>query len=147
MRRGRVEQIGTPQEIFEHPANAFVMDFLGNVNVFHGRVQGGRVRVGEMEVAVPEYAHADEQSATLYVRPHEREIDRTPGEAGGLEARVLHVNAAGSVAKVQLLVLESRANLSVELSRERLAELALASGEHVYVFPRRVRVFLPDYSI
>ena len=42
MNGGRVEQTGTPRQIFEHPANPFVMDFLGNVNVFHGRVQKGR---------------------------------------------------------------------------------------------------------
>src|SRR5207342_2230369 len=41
MNKGRVEQSGTPQEVFDHPANPFVMDFLGNVNVFHGRVQDG----------------------------------------------------------------------------------------------------------
>ena len=37
MNQGRVEQIGAPDEVFDHPANPFVMDFLGNVNVFHGR--------------------------------------------------------------------------------------------------------------
>src|SRR5262249_4228683 len=37
MNRGRIEQEGTPAEVFEHPVNGFVMDFLGNVNVFHGR--------------------------------------------------------------------------------------------------------------
>ena len=46
MNQGRIEQVGTPEEVFEHPANAFVMDFLGNVNVFHGRVQNGRARLG-----------------------------------------------------------------------------------------------------
>ena len=37
MNHGKIEQVGTPAEVFEKPANAFVMDFLGNVNVFHGR--------------------------------------------------------------------------------------------------------------
>src|SRR5438270_770699 len=54
MNRGRVEQIGTPQEIFDHPANAFVMDFLGNVNVFHGRIHDGKAFLGEAELAYPE---------------------------------------------------------------------------------------------
>ena len=49
MNHGRVEQVGTPQEVFEHPANPFVMDFLGNVNVFHGRVQNGRATLGPLE--------------------------------------------------------------------------------------------------
>src|SRR5439155_2909559 len=53
MRAGGVEQAGTPEEVFEHPANAFVMDFLGNVNVFHGRVQNGRAVAGSLEVDYP----------------------------------------------------------------------------------------------
>src|SRR4051794_3829714 len=80
MRAGRVEQSGTPQEIFEHPANAFVMDFLGNVNVFHGRVQNGRAHVGSVHLPYPDYPHAEEQKASVYVRPHELEIERSPTE-------------------------------------------------------------------
>ncbi|HEX6767050.1 MAG TPA: sulfate ABC transporter ATP-binding protein, partial [Polyangiaceae bacterium] len=57
MNEGRVEQIGTPAEVFEHPANAFVMDFLGNVNVFHGRVEKGKALVPGLEVEYPEYPH------------------------------------------------------------------------------------------
>src|SRR5262245_47692164 len=51
MSQGRIEQEGSPAEIFERPANPFVMDFLGNVNVFHGHVQDGRARLGNIEVA------------------------------------------------------------------------------------------------
>src|SRR6516225_3660280 len=80
MNRGRVEQIGTPQEIFEHPANAFVMDFLGNVNVFHARLENGKAKVGNTELPYPDYPHAEGRDAAVYVRPHELEIDRgSPG--------------------------------------------------------------------
>src|SRR5438270_3300663 len=74
MNEGRVEQSGAPAEVFEHPANAFVMDFLGNVNVFHGRVRAGVARLGGLEVEAPEHTHAEERPATGYVRPHEMEI-------------------------------------------------------------------------
>src|SRR5207247_6314520 len=57
MNHGRIEQTGSPEEIFEHPANPFVMDFLGNVNVFHGSVQNGRARLGSLEIAYPAYPH------------------------------------------------------------------------------------------
>ncbi len=50
MNQGRIEQNGAPDEVFAHPANAFVMDFLGNVNVFHGRTEDGRLRAGGFEV-------------------------------------------------------------------------------------------------
>ncbi|HZO05119.1 MAG TPA: sulfate ABC transporter ATP-binding protein, partial [Solirubrobacterales bacterium] len=59
MNEGKIEQVGTPAEVFEHPANAFVMDFLGNVNVFHGRVEGGKAVVSGLEVEYPEYPHGE----------------------------------------------------------------------------------------
>ena len=75
MNQGRIEQVGTPAEVFEHPANAFVMDFLGNVNVFHGRVERGKAIVPGLEVAYPDYPHAEGRDAAVYVRPHELEIE------------------------------------------------------------------------
>ena len=63
-------------EVFEHPANPFVMDFLGNVNVFHGRVQNGRAHAGRRwKSTYPEYPHDESRPATLYVRPHELDIE------------------------------------------------------------------------
>src|SRR6185295_18288571 len=76
MSQGRIEQVGSPAEIFEHPANPFVMDFLGNVNVFHGNVQGGRARLGSFELAYPAYPHDQSKAATAFVRSHELEILR-----------------------------------------------------------------------
>jgi len=148
MHGGRIEQVGTPQEVFDNPANAFVMDFLGNVNVFHGRVRNGQALVGQAEISYPEYPHDEEKHATIYVRPHELDVARSPNGRGGVEAKVLHINPAGPRARLQLLATDFGAPLQVEVSLERLKELQLRSGELVYVSPRRVRVFMPEeYSI
>jgi sulfate transport system ATP-binding protein len=147
MRGGRIEQTGTPEEVFERPANAFVMDFLGNVNVFHGRVRDGRAVLGNMELDCPEYAGQAEGPAAVYVRPHELEIDHHADGASSLKARVVHVNPAGSVTRVQLVDLESATVIHVDVSPGRYAELALKPGDTVYVSPRRVRVFVPEYAI
>jgi len=149
MNAGRIEQTGTPQEVFDHPANAFVMDFLGHVNVFHGRVQSGQAHLGGMSLDYPEYPHEQAREATVYVRPHELDVDRRP-EAGCLQARVLHVSPAGSVTRVRLIAEEFGALLQADLTPDRSAELGLQPGEIVYVSPRRVRVFVPelqDYAI
>src|SRR5436309_10993939 len=90
MHQGRVEQAGTPQEVFEHPANAFVMDFLGNVNVFHARVENGRATVGGASMPYPDYPHAEVREANVYVRPHELEIDRVCQGPSCLHARIVH---------------------------------------------------------
>jgi sulfate transport system ATP-binding protein len=144
MNGGRIEQVGTPQEVFEHPASAFVMDFLGNVNVFHGRLQDGRAHVGGMQFDYPDYAHQEALPTTLYVRPHELELNRSPSEVGSLKAHVERVNPAGSVAKVFVWSDEFGIGMHVELSSERYAELRVRAGDTVYVSPRRVRAFVPE---
>lgn len=138
MNKGRVEQMGTPQEVFDHPANPFVMDFLGNVNVFHGRVHDGKLILGGVELEVPD--GTEPQTEALYVRPHELEITREPA-TDSLHARILHINPAGSVTKVQLLATEYGAPVHVDLTPDRFVQLGLKVGEDVYVSPKKVRVF------
>ena len=147
MNRGRIEQEGTPEEVFEHPANGFVMDFLGNVNVFHGRVEGGRALLGSFEMAYPDYPHDESRPVTAYVRPHELEIDRIPRGRSSLKADVLRINAASSAVKVELLAKEFGVPLNVELTQERQSKLQLKAGDTVFVFPKRVRMFVQDYQI
>ncbi len=147
MNQGRVEQAGPPQQVFEHPANAFVMDFLGDVNVFHARLQNGQATVGGADLPYPAYPHAEARDANVYVRPHELEIDRVCQGTACLHARIVHINPAGSTVKVRLLVEEFGLAINVDLTPARCAELALNVGEHVHVFPRRIRIFVPDYAI
>jgi sulfate transport system ATP-binding protein len=123
------------------------MDFLGDVNVFHARLENGRAKVGGAELPYPEYTHADGRDAAVYVRPHELEIDRVCQGASCLHAKIVHINPAGSVVKVRLLVEEFGLAINVDLTPARSQELKLGVGEHVHVFPQRIRVFVPDYSI
>jgi sulfate transport system ATP-binding protein len=147
MNRGRVEQTGSPRQVFEQPASAFVMDFLGHVNVFQGRVQNGHAFLGDAVVPCPDYPHEQARPASVYVRPHELNIDRAASSPASLPATVLHVHPAGAVTRVHLLAGEGEPALHVELSPQRCQELDLRSGERVYVAPRRARVFVPDYSL
>lgn len=146
MNKGRIEQVGTPEEVFHHPASQFVMEFLGQVNVFHGRVSGGKGRFGSLTIDCPTYPHAEELDATFYLRPHELEIRRESNCAPSLPARIERINPAGPVAKVQLRSADNSA-IVVELPLERYQELRLEAGDDVFVYPRAPRVFIPDYSI
>jgi sulfate transport system ATP-binding protein len=147
MNQGRVEQIGTPQEVFDHPANAFVMDFLGNVNVFHARVQNGKATLGGMELDYPAYADSQARPAKLYVRPHELDILPLPNGGPSLKARIERIQSAGPVTKVSLVAEDYGLGLQVDLSPDRCEVLSLRAGDTVYVAPRRVRVFVPEYVI
>jgi sulfate/thiosulfate transport system ATP-binding protein len=147
MNKGRIEQIGTPGEIFEHPANPFVMDFLGNVNVFHGSVQSGRARLGSMEVAYPEYPHDESRAATAFIRSHELEILRAKNGRPSIEVKVTHVNPARPVVKVRVYSEAFGVVLNVDVPWDRYAELRLQVGDTVYVAPRQVRLFVQEYTI
>jgi sulfate transport system ATP-binding protein len=146
MNHAKIEQIGTPAEVFHSPASEFVMDFLGNVNVFHGRIEQGKAVLSGMTVDVPGLAGHTKSSANVYVRPHELGVDRHPIGPASLTARILRINPAGSQAKIALAVEDGR-EIQVDLPLERYAELQLISGETVYVSPRRVRVFVPEFVI
>jgi sulfate transport system ATP-binding protein len=146
MNKGRIEQTGSPTEIFEQPATPFVMDFLGNVNVFHGSVQDGRARLGNLEVDYPEYTASESRTATAFVRSHELEILRSKN-GPSLEARVMHVNPARPVVKVRVYSEQFGVVLNVDVSWDRFAELRLAPGDVVHVSPRQMRVFVQDYAI
>jgi len=147
MNHGRIEQEGPPEQVFEHPATAFVMDFLGNVNVFHGRVEAGRALVGGFDVAYPEHPDDESKQVKAYVRPHELEVDHVPHDASSLRAEVVRVNPAGAAVKVELLARDFGVPLNVEVAQERYRALQLRPGDTVFVFPKRVRVFVEDYQI
>ena len=142
MRRGQIEQVGTPQEIFEHPATPFVMDFLGNVNVFQGRVQSGWAQLGGLDVAYPQYPYDESKPATAFVRSHELEILRARKGRSSIAAKVVHVNPAQPVVKVRVHAEEFGLWLNVDVDRERYAELGLKVGETVYVSPKKLRLFV-----
>lgn len=147
MRGGRIEQAGSPLDVFNHPANPFVMDFLGQVNVFHGRVQEGRAMIGNLVLEYPDYQGSESSPAAVYVRPHELELDEIPSGASSLRAKILHINPTGSMTRVQLFSEEFDFLIHVDVSHQRLLELKLQPGAYVYVMPKHLRVFLPDYVI
>ncbi len=136
MNHGKIEQIGTPDEVYSNPASPFVYQFLGNVNVFHSRVHGSWANVGSAE-GDESVQHATGE-ATAFVRPHDIEIERV-AVLGGLESVVQDVHAIGPVVRIELA--HASELIEVELTRERAAVLALAKGQQVWLKPRQVKVF------
>ena len=119
MNDGRIEQDDTPEAVVEHPASPFVMTFVGQVNIFHGRPQGVK----------------------SYARPHDLELTRAGG-GDGVWATVHDVRTVGAIAKIEL-VDETGAVVQVELGREQCHALGVRTGERFFVTPKRFRVFTP----
>jgi sulfate/thiosulfate transport system ATP-binding protein len=141
LNRGGVEQVGTPEEVFERPATPFVMNFLGSVNIFRGRVEAGKALLGPLALDYPSHPHASALPAAGYVRPHDIELDRTGVAERGFWAEVQRLNAAGPLIKLELSH-GDESLLQVEISRERYEDLQPQVGERLYVRPRHLRVFL-----
>jgi sulfate transport system ATP-binding protein len=134
MNRGRIEQIGSPDEVYSSPASPFVYQFLGNVNVFRSRLHGCWAEV-ERE------GEAGEAGSIAFVRPHDIELDLAP-MPGGMKGTVTHVHRIGPLVRVEL---EHEAEtIEVELTRERAANLDLSPGRCVWFRPRQGKVFSGD---
>jgi sulfate transport system ATP-binding protein len=147
MNAGRVEQVGTPNDVFHRPASEFVMRFLGEANVFHGRLEKGKAIVGEMKLDYYEAAASNEaKDARIFVRPHDLDLELHANGKPHFPAEVRHVNAAGPRVRVELAD-ENGSRIDVELPHERYRELQLARGMRVYVTPKEIRVFTEDYVI
>jgi sulfate/thiosulfate transport system ATP-binding protein len=144
MNEGRIEQEGTPEEVYDHPATPFVYNFLGNVNLFHSRVVNGKARIGSLEMELPGNSHQDGQ-AVMYVRPHLLDIESKSAGTDHFRARVKHINRTGPLVKIEL-VTEWGDLVNVEMSQERFMNLGLRSDLEVFVKPREVRVFSQNGS-
>ncbi|MBR0565406.1 sulfate ABC transporter ATP-binding protein [Azoarcus sp. L1K30] len=143
MDHGHVEQIGTPEEVYRHPATPFVYGFLGSVNLFHGRMDGESVRVGDNLLPHPPGEYPDGARVMAFARPHELEIVVDPMATSGVSARVGRVLSFGGSARVELDGTHDAdgQHFEVELARSRADELALTEGQPVRLVPSRLKVF------
>jgi len=146
MNKGKIEQAGTPDQVYEHPANPFVLNFLGNVNLFHGRVHQGQASLGGLQIEAPEHAGVEDAQAVAYVRSHDLEIERSQVDATALKAEIKHIQKLGPAVRVTLTLFNGE-QIEAELTREQFQSQGLQQGESVFVRPRQVRVFVDDYQI
>lgn len=139
MNQAAIEQVGTPEDVFHHPASEFVMDFLGAVNVFHGRFADSGLPANSDSTRIPD-------STRIYVRPHEMRIERSRQSPDSIPAIIERINRAGVQGKV-LLQSGTLGPIRVDIPLDQLDALDLKTGESVFVVPMNTRSFTSDYSI
>jgi sulfate transport system ATP-binding protein len=152
MNKGHIEQIGSPQEVWDHPASPFVYGFLGDVNLFHGRAHEGEMLIGTdhhaVRLASPEHVYAQDAKARAYVRPHDLHVARhAPGRKGGIVARLTRAIVVGPVARLELEAHEDQgfgkeAVIEAQLSAAQYREEGYAEGDVLVLTPRKARVFV-----
>jgi sulfate/thiosulfate transport system ATP-binding protein len=137
MHEGRVEQKGTPREVYEQPSTPFIAGFVGAANVLEGLVIGGRVQFGEHLVSGA--GHLDDGSfAQAYVRPHDVNLSPHPLNGMSSPATIERVTSLGWMAKVHLR-LPNGQPLIANVPNDELPDLP--SQKDVYVDLRNAKVF------
>jgi sulfate transport system ATP-binding protein len=140
MNQGRIEQVGTPLEVYDNPANAFVYRFIGDVNLFHGRTEADKPAAPDGPPPAEPHTHT-----VAYARPYELDLSRhTEDGSGAVVATVSYIGAAGPVVRIELRRVDSGLSLDAEISRERFRELNLSVGDTVDVMARNLRVFADE---
>ena len=143
MNKGRIEQQGTPEHVYDNPANPFVYEFLGNVNLFHARVKQGQSQIGNIALASPEYNNQDEQQGLAYVRPHEIDVFRAP-QADAIKVKLDLVTIVGPVVRLEALDESTGQLIHIELPKEQYKTLQLQQGDTAWLLPRYSKVFLGE---
>lgn len=151
MNAGKVEQVGSPQEVWDHPASPFVYGFLGDVNMFHGRAHQGEVHLEGLQLDSPEHADAQNAKAFAYVRPHDLDVQRYSPGAQGIVVQLSRAIVVGPIARLELIPVEGNqptdnANkdpiIEAQIPAQQFRDLGFREGETLVVTPRRARVFV-----
>ena len=162
--KGKIEQEGSPQEVWENPASPFVYGFLGDVNLFKGRAKDGTVFLNDgMQLESTVAQGGVEKDAFAYVRPHDLDVVRySPGQntdgngrTTGLVVQLSRAIVVGPIARLELIPAEDTQGTGVvdpnvdhvieaHISADQFREMGLREGETLVVTPRRAKVFLDE---
>ena len=150
MNSGRVEQIGSPQEVWDHPASPFVYGFLGDVNLFHGRAHQGQMLIGgdsAVSLNSPEHQNVQDSKAFAYVRPHDIEVKRYSIGDAGIKAKLTRAIVVGPIARLEFEPIDHHdfakdTVIEAQLSSHLFAEQAYKEGETLVLTPRKARIFV-----
>lgn len=137
MNKGRIEQVGTPDEVYDNPKNPFVFQFLGDVNLFHARTEDDKER---------NETQAKESAAKIFVRPHDVEILKQPA-SDGIRAVIRDIRSAGALVRLELQREDTSERVDATINRSDFREQDFLTGHQVYIRLKNAKVFKDDYII
>jgi sulfate/thiosulfate transport system ATP-binding protein len=143
MREGKIEQIGSPREIYDRPATPFVYEFLGSANRLPCHVQAGRIGVAGGWFEPPYGTGIGDGPACLFVRPHDLAVERA-GRTPGMPAVLTSVMTTGPTYRLQLKREQGDAEVEAEMAKTRFDALGLAPGASVRLRPLEFGLFPAD---
>lgn len=143
MNDGRIEQVGTPEAVYEMPENPFVYDFLGTVNQFKGLLDSGYIYDGNFKFEVPGDVKTIKTAASGvgFARPHHFIVEKTPNDESGIHCQAEHIRAIGSTVQLELKRTDTGDIIEIELTKEYFLKLQITVGDDLYVRPKQLKVF------
>ena len=151
MNQGKIEQVGSPQDVWDHPASPFVYGFLGDVNLFHGRAHQGEMHIAvddqSVRLASPEHSQAQDAKAFAYVRPHDLDVRRYQAGDKGIVAQLLRTVVVGPIARLELVAAEGDSPseepiIEAQIPASQYHDEGFKTGETLLLTPRKARVFM-----
>lgn len=138
MNEGKIEQVGTPEEVYNQPATPFVLNFLGNINLFRCRVENGSAILGTLSLPLQNQVSPDSTSATLYVRPDQFEVSHTALNTQSIKTTIHHIYRVGALTKLELLT-DWNEFIQVELPTALYLNLSLL--DVIFITPKKLGFF------
>ncbi len=149
MNRGRVEQVGSAHEVYDHPATPFVASFFGSANVLRGRVASGQLDVGALTLRAPAGA-PEGAEIQAFVRPHDVRLRRADAPGVPAQERVLaqivELTRIGGYFRAELR-LPSGESFVVQLPKAEIDALRVGPGDQVVLDVGTAKIFVEDYAI
>lgn len=145
MSQGKVEQIGSPDDIWQQPASRFVLEFLGEVNQIDGELHGSRFKVGHYPLQLPVASHR-QGKASWYLRPHEISLSTAADTHHPLPVVVTDVNPRGALLRLELEPQDWPGQLlEAELPRQQLEQAR--RGQTLYLGSQGGRLYVGDQQV
>jgi sulfate transport system ATP-binding protein len=134
LNKGRIEQVGTPEGVYEHPANPFVYGFLGNVNLFHARLDEGKLSFDKKD-------DGKVDDVSLFVRPHDVSISLDNANGKGIEAVITASRLLGGRVRVELKTLAGEKELEADIAKSHWDEIKAADKKIVYLLFSSAKIY------
>ncbi|AEF81035.1 sulfate/molybdate ABC transporter ATP-binding protein [Leadbettera azotonutricia] len=140
LNKGKVEQVGSPEDVYDRPANPFVYGFLGNVNLFHARLDKGVLNL-EGNGALQEEVSPE---VSFFVRPQDVSISLSNSDGKGIEARITDHRVLGGRVRVNLKTFTGGKEIEADIEKKQWSLIAKENRETVFLFFSGAKIYTKD---
>ncbi|MDR0467592.1 MAG: sulfate ABC transporter ATP-binding protein [Campylobacteraceae bacterium] len=136
LNKGKIEQIGTPEDVYDNPANPFVYSFLGSVNLFHARVEKGALKLDKTE--------KQDDDVSFFIRPHDVKISLENEDGKSIEAEIVANRILGNRVRVELRTVEGKKEIEADVDKKHWNEIKKSNQTNVYIQFAGAKIYTSD---